>query len=175
MRVSPMWPNAVPHMCGILLVLRHLASVLWMYHITINIHNIHPIHDGSMALMLFITLNNNCSFMNNPFATNIMQWARVCKNSKMNYESKYGGNILLSIFITYIPSMMEAWPLCYSWSRTTIVLSWTTLLQQTLCKWARVYKNSKMIYESKYRGNVLLSIFITYISFIMKVWPLSYS
>ena len=28
-----------------------------------------------------------------------------------------------------------------------------------------------MFYESKYRGNVLLSIFITYISFIMKVWP----
>ena len=50
MRVSPMWPNAVPHICGILLVLRHLASVLWMYHITINIHNIHPIDDGSMAL-----------------------------------------------------------------------------------------------------------------------------
>ena len=50
MRVSPMWPNAVPHLCGILLVLRHLASVLWMYHITINIHNIHPIDDGSMAL-----------------------------------------------------------------------------------------------------------------------------
>ena len=50
MRVSPMWPNVVPHLCGILLVLRHLASVLWMYHITINIHNIHPILDGSMAL-----------------------------------------------------------------------------------------------------------------------------
>ena len=84
MRVSPMWPNAVPHLCGILLVLRHLASVLWMYHITINIHNIHPIHDGSMALMLFIILK-------------------------------------------------------------TIVLLWITLLQQTLCKWARVYKTLKWI------------------------------
>src|SRR3990170_1630213 len=73
MRVSPMSPNAVPHMCGILLVLRHLASVLWMYYITINIHNIHPIHDGSMALMLFMILNNNCSFTNNTLATNIMQ------------------------------------------------------------------------------------------------------
>ena len=82
MRVSPMWPNAVPHMCGILLVLQHLASVLWMYHITINIHNIHPIHDGSMALMLFMIPNNNCSFMNNTLATNIMQWARVCKTLK---------------------------------------------------------------------------------------------
>jgi hypothetical protein len=50
MRVSPMWPNVVPHICGILLVLRHLASVLWMYYITINIHNIQPILDGSMAL-----------------------------------------------------------------------------------------------------------------------------
>ena len=50
LRVSPMWPNAVPHICGILLVLRHLASMLWMYHISINIHNIHPIFDGSMAL-----------------------------------------------------------------------------------------------------------------------------
>ena len=38
-------------MCGIPLVLRHLASVLWMYHITINIHNIRSIDDGSMALM----------------------------------------------------------------------------------------------------------------------------
>ena len=32
-------------------VLRHLASVLWMYHTTINIHNIRSIDDGSMALM----------------------------------------------------------------------------------------------------------------------------
>ena len=73
MRVSPMRPNAVPHKCDILLVLRHLASVLWMYHITINIHNIRPIDDGSMTLMLFIILNNNCYFMNNTLATNIMQ------------------------------------------------------------------------------------------------------
>jgi hypothetical protein len=93
MRVSPMWPNAVPHLCGILLVLRHLALVLWMYHITINIHNIRPIDDGSMALMLFIILNNNCSSMNNPFATNIVQWARVCKTlkwiMKVNTEVMY--------------------------------------------------------------------------------------
>src|SRR3990170_7457805 len=82
MRVSPMSPNAVPHLCGILLVLRHLASVLWMYHITINIHNVRSIDDGSKALMLFIILNNNCSFMNNPFATNSMQWARVYKTLK---------------------------------------------------------------------------------------------
>ena len=39
-----------------------VASVLWMYHITLNIHNIRPIDDGSMALMLFIILNNNCCF-----------------------------------------------------------------------------------------------------------------
>ena len=48
MRVSPMWLNAVPHMCGILLVLRHLASVLWMFNFIINIHNIHLIHNKSM-------------------------------------------------------------------------------------------------------------------------------
>ena len=82
MRVSPMWPNAVPHICGILLVLRHLASVSWMYYIIINIHNIHLIHNESMALMLFTTPNNNCFIMNNFLATNIMQWARVYKTLK---------------------------------------------------------------------------------------------
>jgi hypothetical protein len=41
--------NAVPHICLILLVLRHLASLLWMYTIIINIHDTHLIHDGSMA------------------------------------------------------------------------------------------------------------------------------
>ena len=62
------------HTCVVFsLVLRHLASVLWMYHITINIHNIRSIHYGSMALMLFMIPNNNCSFMNNTLATNIMQ------------------------------------------------------------------------------------------------------
>jgi hypothetical protein len=35
-----------------------------------------------MALMLFMIPNNNCSFMNNPFATNIVQWARVYKTLK---------------------------------------------------------------------------------------------
>ena len=64
--------------------------------------------------MLFIILNNNCSFMNNPLATNIMQWARVYKTLKMNYESKHRGNVLLSIFITYISFIMKVWPLCYS-------------------------------------------------------------
>ena len=82
MRVSPMWPNAVPHMCGILLVLRHLASVLWMYHITINIHNIHPSWMEAWPFMLFIILNNNCSFLNNPLASNIVQWARVYETLK---------------------------------------------------------------------------------------------
>src|SRR3990170_1859452 len=82
MRVSPMSPNAVPHLCGILLVLRHLASVLWMYHITINIHNIRSIDDGSKALMLFIILNIKSSFMNNLLARSFMQRAGVCKNSK---------------------------------------------------------------------------------------------
>ena len=62
------------HTCVVFfLVLRHLASMLRMYHITINIHNIRSIDDGSMALMLFIILNYNCSFMNNTLTTNIMQ------------------------------------------------------------------------------------------------------
>ena len=113
MRVSPLWPNVVPHLWGILLVLRHLASVLWMYHITLNIHNIRPIDDGSMALMLFIILNNNCSFLNNPLASNIVQWLE-CMKSKMNYEGKPRGNVLISIFITYISFIMKVWPLCYS-------------------------------------------------------------
>ena len=39
-------------------VLRRLASVLWMFSIIIKIHNIQPIHNGSMAFILFITLNN---------------------------------------------------------------------------------------------------------------------
>ena len=39
-------------------VLRRLASVLWMFSIIIKIHNIQPIHNESMAFMLFITLNN---------------------------------------------------------------------------------------------------------------------
>ena len=97
MRVSPMWPNAVPHMCGILLVLRHLALVLWMYHNTINIHNIRSIDDGNMALMLFIILNNNCSFMNNTLQQTLCKWARVYKtlkwfikvNTEVNYYYQY--------------------------------------------------------------------------------------
>ena len=32
--------------------------------------------------MLFIILNNNCCFMNNSFATNIVQWARVYETLK---------------------------------------------------------------------------------------------
>ena len=82
MRVSPMWPNAVPHICGILLVLRHLASVLWMYHITINIHNIHPILDGSMALHVIQNTEQQLFLLNNSFATNIVQWARVYETLK---------------------------------------------------------------------------------------------
>jgi hypothetical protein len=83
MRVSPMWPNAVPHLCGILLVLRHLASVLWMYHITINIHNIHPIDDGSMALHVIHNTEQQLLFLwTTLFATNVVQWARVYETLK---------------------------------------------------------------------------------------------
>ena len=101
MRVSPMSPNAVPHKCGILLVLRHLASVSWMYYIIINIHNIHLIHNESMALMLFMTPNNNCTLMNNFLATYFMQWAWVYKTLKMNYENKYRGKTPMEGVVTF--------------------------------------------------------------------------
>ena len=67
MRVSPMCPNVVPHFCGILLVLRHLASVLWMYHITINIHNMRPSFDGSMALYVIHNTEQQLFFYEQPF------------------------------------------------------------------------------------------------------------
>jgi hypothetical protein len=53
-----------------------------MYQKTINIQNIHPIIDGSMALMLLMIINNNCSFMNNPLATNIVKLAILKKTLK---------------------------------------------------------------------------------------------
>jgi hypothetical protein len=54
-----------------------------MYHITINIHNIHPILDGSMALhVIHKTEQQLLVFMNNSFATNIVQWARVYETLK---------------------------------------------------------------------------------------------
>ena len=40
-------------------------------------------------LCLFITPNIKSSLMNNLLARYFMQWARVYKNSKMNYENKY--------------------------------------------------------------------------------------
>ena len=114
MRVSPMWPNVVPHLCGILLVLRHLASVLWMYHITINIHNIHPILDGSMALHVIHNTYNNCCFYEQLFCNKHCAMGKSVWNSKMNNESKPRGIVLLSILITYISFIMKVWPLCYS-------------------------------------------------------------
>ena len=101
MRVSPMWPNAVPHMCGILLVLWHLASVSWMYHITINIHNIHLIHNESMALMLFITSNIKSSLMNNLLARYFMQWARAYKTLKWIMKINTHGNTQMEGIVTF--------------------------------------------------------------------------
>jgi len=40
-------------------VLGRLASVLWMFSIIIKIHNIQPIHNRSMAFMLFMAMNNS--------------------------------------------------------------------------------------------------------------------
>ena len=54
------------------------------------------------ALMLFMIPNNNCSFMNNPLAINIMQLARVYKTLKMNYENKYRGNTMMEGIVTSI-------------------------------------------------------------------------
>ena len=115
MRVSPMWLNAVPHICGILLVLRHLASVLWMFNSIINIHNLHPIHNRSMAL-LFITSNNYCSLMNNLLATS-MQWVVCTKTLKwiMKINSEVIGwwksIITFTIFSTHILITLICWSL----------------------------------------------------------------
>ena len=62
------------------IILRHLASMLWMFDYVINIHNLHPIHSRSMILLFIISINY-CSLMNNLLVT-FMQWARVYKTLK---------------------------------------------------------------------------------------------
>jgi hypothetical protein len=39
--------------------------------------------------------------MNNLLATNIMQWARVNKTLKINYENKYRGNTPMEGVVTF--------------------------------------------------------------------------
>ena len=48
-------------------------------NVLINIHNIHLIHNESMALVLFITSKIKSSLMNNLLGRYLMQWDRVCK------------------------------------------------------------------------------------------------
>ena len=89
-----LWQTAVPHTCGILLVLRCLASVLWMFSIIIKIHNIQPIHNGSMAFILFINLNNFLAtnmIQNDVFATRL-KYSNNLLNYKMNYEDNHRVN-----------------------------------------------------------------------------------
>ena len=90
-------------------VLRRLASVLWMFSIIIKIHNIQPIHNGSMAFMLFITLNNS-------LATNMIQkWYFATRlkcsnnllNSKMNYEDNHRVNTQYSKPFTVFPCVSK--------------------------------------------------------------------
>ena len=145
MRVSPMWPNVVPHMCGILIVSRHLASALWMYYITINIHNIHPILDGSMALHVIHNTKQQLFFYEQPFCNKLVQLARVFKNSKMNYESKSRGNILLSLFITYISFSMKVWPFCLFIILNIKSSLMNNLLARYLMQRARVWETLKWI------------------------------
>ena len=76
-------------------VLRCLASVLWMFSIIIKIHNIQPIHNGSMAFILFITLNNFlCKEHDSKwcFATRL-KCSNNLLNSKMNYEDNHRVNM----------------------------------------------------------------------------------
>jgi hypothetical protein len=82
----------------------------------------------------------------------------------MIYESKYRGKVLLSIFITYISFIMKVWPLCCSWLRTSKVLLWTTFLQDTLCKRARVW-NSKWIMKINTYGNTPMEGIVTFTMF----------
>src|SRR3990170_5430831 len=79
------------------------------YVLLSNIHNIHLIHNESMALMLFITPNIKSSLMNNLLARYLVQWARVCKTPKMNYENKYIGNTPMEGIVTFtmFPTRIE--------------------------------------------------------------------
>src|SRR3954467_15578377 len=71
-------------------VLRRLASVLWMFSIIIKIHNIQPIHNRSMAFMLFIALNNSLAKKHD---SKMMFSIRLkCSNNLLNYKINYEDN-----------------------------------------------------------------------------------
>ena len=64
-------------------VLRRLASVSWMFNIIIMIHNIQPIHNGSMAFILFMISTTFCSL---EWITSLQQtWFKImfCNKAKV--------------------------------------------------------------------------------------------
>ena len=90
-------------------VLRRLASVLWMFSIIIKIHNIQPIHNGSMAFILFITLNNFLAtnmIQNDVFATRL-KCSNNLLNSKLNYEDNHRVNTQYSKPVTMFPCVSK--------------------------------------------------------------------
>jgi len=90
-------------------VLRRLASVLWMFSIIIKIHNIQPIHNGSMAFILFITLNNFLAtnmIQNDVFATRL-KYSNNLLNYKMNYEDNHRVNTQYSKPFTVFPCVSK--------------------------------------------------------------------
>ena len=92
-----------------LLVLRRLASVLWMFCIIIKIHNIQPIHNGSMAFILFITLNNFLAtnmIQNDVFAARL-KYSNNLLNYKMNYEDNHRVNMQYSKPFTVFPCVSK--------------------------------------------------------------------
>ena len=54
-----------------------------------------------MALMLFITPNIQSSLVNNLLARSLMQWARVCKNSKWIMKINTDGNTPMEGIVTF--------------------------------------------------------------------------
>ena len=90
-------------------VLRRLASVLWKFSIIIKIHNIQPIHNGSMAFMSFITLNNSLAtnmVQNDVFATRL-KCSNNLLNSKLNYEDNHRVNTQYSKPFTVFPCVSK--------------------------------------------------------------------
>src|ERR1041385_7527119 len=88
-------------------VLRRLASVLWMFSIIIKIHNIQPIHNGSMAFIhSFEKLFCNKHDSKCCFATRL-KCSNNLLNSKMNYEDNHRVNTRYSKPFTVFPSVSK--------------------------------------------------------------------
>ena len=90
-------------------VLWRFASMLWMFSIIIKIHNIQPIHNGSMAFTLFITLNNSLStnmILKLCFASRL-KCSNNLHNFKMNYEDNHRVNTQYSKPFTVSPCVSK--------------------------------------------------------------------